>query len=37
MSRKQYSRYVLVVDNLSSSTPSSGECPRCEQQQQQHL
>jgi hypothetical protein len=24
MSRKQYSRYVLVVDNLSSSTPSSG-------------
>lgn len=23
MSRKQYSRYVLVVDNLSSSTPSS--------------
>lgn len=24
MSRKQYSRYVLVVDNLSSNTPSSG-------------
>ncbi|WIA37039.1 hypothetical protein OEZ86_014022 [Tetradesmus obliquus] len=23
MSRKQYSRYVLVVDNLSSNTPSS--------------